>query len=332
MDFEDIITSKSEDNYSGVQISIASPDAIRSWSHGEVKKPETINYRTFKPEKNGLFCPKIFGPVKDYECACGKYKRLKHRGIVCEKCGVEVTTSKLRRERMAHIDLASPVVHIWFLRSTPSRIGMILDMSLRDLDRVLYYESHVVINPGKSSLKMGMTLTDEELSKLREAEYTISSLTPVPDDILSGIETQEDGERLAGMLMSYEQMSLVKDYWYKMLVPAEVSAKFSLQGVMAGKTGVAEHEIKRAVYNFLTARRNFQKHQSAYEAQVAQSADTDSANKVKKAEGTLAAAKEQFESRFSGAYKDLGLQQMPESNKKIQDAFNAVSDPGERFA
>ena len=330
MDFEDIITSKSEDNYSGVQISIASPDAIRSWSHGEVKKPETINYRTFKPEKNGLFCPKIFGPVKDYECACGKYKRLKHRGIVCEKCGVEVTTSKLRRERMAHIDLASPVVHIWFLRSTPSRIGMILDMSLRDLDRVLYYESHVVINPGKSSLKMGMTLTDEELSKLREAEYTISSLTPVPDDILSGIETQEDGERLAGMLMSYEQMSLVKDYWYKMLVPAEVSAKFSLQGVMAGKTGVAEHEIKRAVYNFLTARRNFQKHQSAYEAQVAQSADTDSANKVKKAEGTLAAAKERFESRFSGAYTDLGLQQMPESNKKIQDAFNAVSDPGEK--
>jgi DNA-directed RNA polymerase subunit beta' len=121
---------------------------IRSWSYGEVKKPETINYRTFKPERDGLFCAKIFGPVSDYECLCGKYKRLKHRGVVCEKCGVEVTLAKVRRERMGHIDLASPVAHIWFLKSLPSRIGLLLDMTLRDIERVLYFESFVVVDPG----------------------------------------------------------------------------------------------------------------------------------------------------------------------------------------
>ena len=118
------------------------PDMIRSWSFGEVKKPETINYRTFKPERDGLFCAKIFGPVKDYECLCGKYKRLKHRGVICEKCGVEVTLTKVRRERMGHIELASPVAHIWFLKSLPSRIGLLLDMTLRDIERVLYFESY----------------------------------------------------------------------------------------------------------------------------------------------------------------------------------------------
>src|ERR1700734_3858599 len=125
------------ENFDSIKIRLASPDMIRSWSYGEVKKPETINYRTFKPERDGLFCAKIFGPIKDYECLCGKYKRLKHRGVVCEKCGVEVTLSRVRRERMGHIELASPVAHIWFLRSLPSRIGLMLDMTLRDLERVL---------------------------------------------------------------------------------------------------------------------------------------------------------------------------------------------------
>ena len=134
---------------------------IRSWSYGEVKKPETINYRTFKPERDGLFCAKIFGPVKDYECLCGKYKRLKHRGVICEKCGVEVTQSKVRRERMGHIELASPTAHIWFLKSLPSRIGLVLDMTLRDIERVLYFEAFVVIDPGMTPLQRGQLLTDE---------------------------------------------------------------------------------------------------------------------------------------------------------------------------
>ena len=124
-----------------IRISIASPEDISSWSFGEIKKPETINYRTFKPERDGLFCARIFGPIKDYECVCGKYKRLKHRGVICEKCGVEVTLAKVRRERMGHIELASPVAHIWFLKSLPSRLGLVLDMTLRDIERVLYFEA-----------------------------------------------------------------------------------------------------------------------------------------------------------------------------------------------
>ena len=129
------------EEFDSIKIGLASPDMIRSWSFGEVKKPETINYRTFKPERDGLFCARIFGPVKDYECLCGKYKRLKHRGVICEKCGVEVTQTKVRRERMGHIELASPTAHIWFLKSLPSRIGLLLDMTLRDIERVLYFES-----------------------------------------------------------------------------------------------------------------------------------------------------------------------------------------------
>ncbi len=150
------------DDFNMLRIGLASPDDIHSWSFGEVKKPETINYRTFKPERDGLFCAKIFGPVKDYECLCGKYKRLKHRGVVCEKCGVEVTLTKVRRERMGHIDLATPVAHIWFLKSLPSRIGLLLDMTLRDIERVLYFESYVVINPGMTQLERGQLLTDDE--------------------------------------------------------------------------------------------------------------------------------------------------------------------------
>jgi len=152
--------SKTEE-FEGIKIGLASPDQIRSWSFGEVKKPETINYRTFKPERDGLFCARIFGPVKDYECLCGKYKRLKHRGVICEKCGVEVTQSKVRRDRMGHIELASPVAHIWFLKSLPSRIGLLLDMTLRDIERVLYFESFVVTEPGMTSLERGQMLTEE---------------------------------------------------------------------------------------------------------------------------------------------------------------------------
>ncbi|MEZ5647984.1 MAG: DNA-directed RNA polymerase subunit beta' [Alphaproteobacteria bacterium] len=163
-------------SFDEIRISIASPERIRSWSFGEIKKPETINYRTFKPERDGLFCARIFGPIKDYECLCGKYKRMKYRGIVCEKCGVEVTLSKVRRERMGHIELASPVAHIWFLKSMPSRIGLLLDMTLKDLEKVLYFESYVVVEPGLTSLKMHQTLSEEEFLKAQE-EFGEESFT-----------------------------------------------------------------------------------------------------------------------------------------------------------
>ncbi|MCC8987244.1 MAG: DNA-directed RNA polymerase subunit beta' [Candidatus Contendobacter sp.] len=156
------------EDFDAIRIGLASPEMIRSWSRGEVKKPETINYRTFKPERDGLFCAKIFGPTKDYECLCGKYKRLKHRGVVCEKCGVEVTVAKVRRERMGHIELASPVAHIWFLKSLPSRIGLLLDMTLRDIERVLYFESYVVIDAGMTSLEKGQILSDDQFLEMAE--------------------------------------------------------------------------------------------------------------------------------------------------------------------
>src|SRR5574342_115852 len=155
-------------SFNAIKVSIASPDKIRSWSHGEVKKPETINYRTFKPERDGLFCAKIFGPTKDYECNCGKYKRMRHRGVVCEKCGVEVIQSKVRRERMGHIELATPVVHIWFLKSLPSRIGALLDMSLKDIEKVLYFESYIVIDPGETPLQYKELLTEARYRKAVE--------------------------------------------------------------------------------------------------------------------------------------------------------------------
>ena len=154
------------EHFDAIKIGIASPEKIRSWSYGEVKKPETINYRTFKPERDGLFCAKIFGPIKDYECLCGKYKRLKHRGVICEKCGVEVTLSKVRRERMGHIELASPVAHIWFLKSLPSRMGMVLDIALRDIERVLYFEAYCVTDPGLTPLTRGQLLTEDEYIKM----------------------------------------------------------------------------------------------------------------------------------------------------------------------
>ena len=158
-----------EEEFDAITIGLASPDKIRSWSYGEVKKPETINYRTFKPERDGLFCAKIFGPIKDYECLCGKYKRLKHRGVICEKCGVEVTLAKVRRDRMGHIELASPTAHIWFLKSLPSRLGMVLDMTLRDIERVLYFEAYVVCDPGLvSNLQRAQLLTEEQYLEMME--------------------------------------------------------------------------------------------------------------------------------------------------------------------
>ncbi|MGA8010001.1 MAG: DNA-directed RNA polymerase subunit beta', partial [Thiomonas sp.] len=156
-----------DEHFDAIRIGLASPEKIRSWSFGEVKKPETINYRTFKPERDGLFCAKIFGPIKDYECLCGKYKRLKHRGVICEKCGVEVTQSKVRRERMGHIDMASPVAHIWFLKSLPSRLGIVLDMALRDIERVLYFEAYVVTDPGMTPLKAAQVLSEDEYAAKR---------------------------------------------------------------------------------------------------------------------------------------------------------------------
>jgi DNA-directed RNA polymerase subunit beta' len=183
------------DDFDGIRIGLASPDIIRSWSYGEVKKPETINYRTFKPERDGLFCAKIFGPVSDYECLCGKYKRLKHRGVICEKCGVEVTLSKVRRDRMGHIDLASPVAHIWFLKSLPSRIALLLDMTLRSIERVLYFESFVVLEPGMTSLERGQLLTDDEyLDAIEEFgdEFDAKMGAEAIFDLLKSIQLKEE--------------------------------------------------------------------------------------------------------------------------------------------
>ena len=187
------------DEFDTLKIGLASPEMIRSWSYGEVKKPETINYRTLKPERDGLFCARIFGPAKDYECLCGKYKRLKHRGVVCEKCGVEVTLSKVRRERMGHIELASPVAHIWFLKSLPSRIGLLLDMTLRDIERVLYFESFVVVDPGMTDLETGQLLTDEDyFAKIEEHgdEFTAKMGAEAVLDLLNDIDLEREIESL----------------------------------------------------------------------------------------------------------------------------------------
>src|SRR3990170_2542155 len=165
--FHDNKTSLRAD-FDAIRISLASPEKIMSWSFGEVTKPETINYRTFKPERDGLFCAKIFGPVTDWECLCGKYKRMKHRGVICDKCGVEVTQAKVRRERLGHITLATPVSHVWFFKGLPSRIGHLLDISLRDLERILYFEAYVVIDPGETDLKQNQLLNEEQFRKARE--------------------------------------------------------------------------------------------------------------------------------------------------------------------
>ncbi|NMG76178.1 DNA-directed RNA polymerase subunit beta' [Aromatoleum diolicum] len=208
-------TLPNEDQFDAITIGLASPDKIRSWSYGEVKKPETINYRTFKPERDGLFCAKIFGPVKDYECLCGKYKRLKHRGVICEKCGVEVTLSKVRRERMAHIELASPTAHIWFLKSLPSRLGMVLDMTLRDIERVLYFEAFVVVEPGMTPLNRAQLLTEDDyLAKVEEYGDDFDALMGAEGirGLLRTLDIQLEIEKLRGDLETTNSEAKIKKY------------------------------------------------------------------------------------------------------------------------
>src|SRR5258708_5070729 len=199
-----------------IRISIASPERIRAWSHGEIKKPETINYRTFKPERDGLFCARIFGPIKDYECLCGKYKRRKYRGIICEKCGVEVTLSKVRRERMGHIELASPVAHIWFLKSLPSRIGLLVDMTLRDLERILYFENYVVTEPGLTPLKVGQLLSEDQYIKAQEDHgdeaFTAMIGAEALKKMLSEINLEQERERLRDELKDTTSEAKRKKY------------------------------------------------------------------------------------------------------------------------
>jgi len=181
--------------FESIKISLASPEKILSWSFGEIKKPETINYRTFKPERDGLFCARIFGPIKDYECLCGKYKRMKFKGVICEKCGVEVTLSKVRRERMGHIDLAAPVAHIWFLKSLPSRIGLLLDMTLKELERVLYFENFIVLEPGLTSLKEHELLSEEQYHQAQddfgEDSFTVSIGAEAIREMLIGLDLEK---------------------------------------------------------------------------------------------------------------------------------------------
>ncbi len=191
------------EDFDGLRIGLASPEKIRSWSYGEVKKPETINYRTFKPERDGLFCAKIFGPIKDYECLCGKYKRLKHRGVVCEKCNVEVIQSKVRRERMGHIELAAPVAHIWFLKSLPSRIGLLVDKSLKDLERILYFESYVVLDPGLTSLEQHQIMSEEEYIEAFEEygeEFRCGMGAEALREMLRGIDLEEESRSLRAQI------------------------------------------------------------------------------------------------------------------------------------
>src|SRR5512134_3053844 len=185
--------------FNQIRIRLASPDVIRGWSHGEVTKPETINYRSFKPEKDGLFCEKIFGPVKDWECNCGKYKRIRYRGVVCDRCGVEVTQAKVRRERLGHIELAVPVSHIWFFKGVPSRIGHLLDMSIRDLERVLYYESYVVLEPGTSGLKKKQLLSEDEYYELTQDE-SISFGAKMGAEAIRDLLTEIDLDELSAEL------------------------------------------------------------------------------------------------------------------------------------
>ena len=190
-----------ENQFNSIKITLASPEKIKSWSYGEIKKPETINYRTFRPEKDGLFCSRIFGPVKDYECLCGKYKRMKFRGIICEKCGVEVTKSNVRRERMGHINLATPVAHRWFLKSLPSRISLVIDMKLKEVERVLYFENFIVIEPGLTGLQKNQLLNEEELIKYQD-EYGEESFT-------AGIGAEAVLEMLKNLDLELERKNLI---------------------------------------------------------------------------------------------------------------------------
>src|SRR6266853_1296721 len=214
-----------EEEFDAIKIGIASPEKIRSWSYGEVKKPETINYRTFKPERDGLFCAKIFGPIKDYECLCGKYKRLKHRGVICEKCGVEVTLAKVRRERMGHIELASPVAHIWFLKSLPSRLGLVLDMTLRDIERVLYFEAYVVTDAGMvndDKIKRAKLLSEEDyLAKIEEHgdDFSASMGAEGIRELLRAINLNEQIDTLRKELEGFQKSGIKPDWMVMEVLP-----------------------------------------------------------------------------------------------------------------
>ena len=218
---QQIRLEKNASDFDALRIKLASPEDILSWSYGEVKKPETINYRTFKPERDGLFCAKIYGPIKDYECLCGKYKRLKHRGVVCEKCGVEVTLSKVRRDRMGHIELASPVAHIWFLKSLPSRIGLLLDMTLRDIERVLYFEAFVVVDPGMTSLEPAQLLTEEAyLDALEEYgdDFTAMMGAEAIQALLKKIDLEEEVKALKEALPQTTSETKIKKFTKRLKV------------------------------------------------------------------------------------------------------------------
>jgi len=208
-----------EEQFDAIKIGLASPEKIRSWSFGEVRKPETINYRTFKPERDGLFCAKIFGPIKDYECLCGKYKRLKFRGVICEKCGVEVTLAKVRRERMGHIELAAPVAHIWFLKSLPSRLGMVLDMTLRDIERVLYFEAYVVVDPGltpEGAMKRGQIMSEDEynakVEEFGEGAFTAIMGAEGVRELLRTINIDREVEAIRSELKATGSDAKIKKY------------------------------------------------------------------------------------------------------------------------
>ena len=214
-DLMNILKQDQVEEFDLIRIGLASPDMIRSWSFGEVKKPETINYRTFKPEREGLFCAKIFGPVNDFECLCGKYKRLKHRGVVCEKCGVEVTLSKVRRERMGHIELAAPVAHIWYLKSLPSRIGLLLDMTLKDIERILYFESYVVVDPGMTTLERGQLLTDEQYLEAIEEyvdEFDARMGAEAVYELLRSIDIPREVEQIREDMTATRSETKIKKY------------------------------------------------------------------------------------------------------------------------
>jgi len=208
-----------EEQFDAIKIGLASPEKIRSWSYGEVRKPETINYRTFKPERDGLFCAKIFGPIKDYECLCGKYKRLKYRGVICEKCGVEVTLAKVRRERMGHIELAAPVAHIWFLKSLPSRLGMVLDMTLRDIERVLYFEAYVIVDPGltpEGAMRRGQIMSEDEyyakLEEFGDGAFTAIMGAEGVRELLRTIDIDREVEVLRADLKATGSEAKIKKY------------------------------------------------------------------------------------------------------------------------
>ena len=206
-----------ENSFDSIKITLASPDKIKSWSYGEIKKPETINYRTFRPEKDGLFCSRIFGPVKDYECLCGKYKRMKFRGIICEKCGVEVTKSNVRRERMGHIDLACPVAHIWFLKSLPSRISLAIDMKLKEVEKVLYFESFIIVEPGLTTLKKGQLISEEALLKAQEEfgedAFTAGIGAEAVREILNNLDLKKEQQNLRDSLINIKSKDEIIEFF-----------------------------------------------------------------------------------------------------------------------